>query len=125
SPHFAPQGVYRCAGDDRWVAISAPTEEAWLALARVAGCGWAADARFATLEARLRHRAALDAAIEAWTSGEDRDALAVRLREAGVPAAPVNTPPDWLTDPSLVEAGYFARVSASDVGEYRTDGLPV
>ena len=39
---IAPQGIYRCAGDDRWIAITCATEAQWQALAarpgrRVAG----------------------------------------------------------------------------------------
>src|SRR6202000_1669395 len=28
----APNGVYPCAGDDRWIAISVETDEHWIAL---------------------------------------------------------------------------------------------
>ena len=33
----APHGAYRCAGDDRWIAIACFTEAEWQALAEVAG----------------------------------------------------------------------------------------
>ena len=34
---FAPQGVYRCSGDDNWVAVACTSDEAWAALAGVIG----------------------------------------------------------------------------------------
>ena len=39
-----PQGVYRCAGDDEWVALAVESEDQWLGLSEVAGIavrrGW-------------------------------------------------------------------------------------
>ena len=31
-PRFAPQGVYRCAGDDNWLALSVRNDAEWRAL---------------------------------------------------------------------------------------------
>ena len=65
----APHGAYRCAGKDRWIAIACFTDAEWQALARVAERGdWLDDRRFATLETRLQHQDALDAAVESWTA---------------------------------------------------------
>ncbi len=125
SAYHAPQGVYRCAGDDVWLALSAPSEVTWAALAAVAGRGWDVDPRFSTARERLAHRAALDEAIEAWTCEQERAALVARLLGAGVAAAPVNSAPEWLADPHLLAEGYFATLHAPDVGDYRTDGLPL
>ena len=35
----APQGCYRCAGEDRWIAISVTGDEEWRALCEEAGLG--------------------------------------------------------------------------------------
>src|SRR5690606_16918048 len=87
---FAPHGIYPAAGDDRWVAIAAESDEQWRALVEAAGRPeWAADARFTDNAARKANEDALDAAIAAWTASEDRDALADRLARAGVIAAPI------------------------------------
>ena len=44
---IAPQGIYRCAGDDRWIAITCASEDQWRALAHLAGHDeWLADPRF-------------------------------------------------------------------------------
>ena len=32
SPEAAPQGVYRCSGPDRWVAVAVVTDQQWRAL---------------------------------------------------------------------------------------------
>src|SRR5262249_58390309 len=50
----APHGVYSCAGDDRWIAISVFDDHAWRGLGRAAGDPpWAEHARFATRSGRL------------------------------------------------------------------------
>ena len=64
----APHGAYRCAGEDRWIAIACFTDEEWRALARVAGHPeWTRDPRFDSLAARLAHQDDLDAVVGAWT----------------------------------------------------------
>src|SRR5690606_9921859 len=66
----APQGVYRCEGPDRWVAISVQSDEQWHALAdTVGGAPLASDARFATAERRREHHEEIDALITAWSDG--------------------------------------------------------
>ncbi|HET6614624.1 MAG TPA: CoA transferase, partial [Dehalococcoidia bacterium] len=68
----APQGCYRCAGDDRWVVISCADDAEFERLAKAAEHPeWLADDRFATVLARHEHHEALDDAITAWTSQHD------------------------------------------------------
>ena len=121
----APYGVYRCLGLDDWISIGCTTDAQWAALARLAGRGWDADGRYATVEGRLARRAALDGMIEAWTSAEEKRTLARRLQMAGVAAAPVQSAPEWLADPHLEARGYFTSLEAPDTGRYRSDGLPM
>ena len=49
----------------------------------------ATDPRFAALEARLRHRAELDAELSRWTCHRDRYQVAEQLQKRGIPAGPV------------------------------------
>ena len=85
----APQGCYRCAGDDQWCAISVQSDDQWRAL--VAEMGDEAPGlrqpRFATLAGRLEHHDEIDAAIESWTGTRDRAEVERRLGQCGVPAA--------------------------------------
>jgi crotonobetainyl-CoA:carnitine CoA-transferase CaiB-like acyl-CoA transferase len=97
----SPTGVYPCAGKDRWVALAAPTEEAWQALCAASGQSWAEDPRFATVAARVENRQALDVAIGAWTAGLEPGAVEDLLQRAGVPAHRVSTCDDVFADPQL------------------------
>ncbi|TAJ20787.1 MAG: CoA transferase, partial [Dehalococcoidia bacterium] len=121
----APYGVYRCLGEDEWIAIGCTTDAQWAALARLAGRGWDADGRYATAEGRVARRAALDELIEGWTTAEDKRTLARRLQAVGVAAAPVHSAPEWLSDPHLEARGYFSTLETPDVGRYTSDGLPL
>jgi crotonobetainyl-CoA:carnitine CoA-transferase CaiB-like acyl-CoA transferase len=121
----APSGVYRCAGQDDWIAITARTEDQWRSLAALAAAGWLDDDRFAGLPARIAHRPALDAAVEAFTRSADKAELMAALQAAGVPAGAVRPAPEWLADPHLQARGYYSHLADADRPPRVSDGLPV
>ena len=107
----APHGAYRCAGDDRWVAITVFTDEEWRAFVEALGNPqWAADPRFADSGARERNADALDAFVESWTREHTAEEVMSRLQAAGVAAGVVQTGTDLSRDPQLKERGFFRRV---------------
>lgn len=99
-PGFAPHGVYRASGDDRWLSIVVRDDEEWEALVTLAGdeAPALAEPRFATLAARLAAQDDLDEAIEAWVSQHDAFALTQQLQAVRVAAFPVMGPPDLVAD---------------------------
>src|SRR5206468_2257218 len=106
----APQGVYRCAGRENWVAISVGNDRQWAALCAAMGePNLARDPRFTSVAARRRHHDALDAIIEAWTSPRDRWEVANDLQARGVAAGPVFSNKDLLLDPHLRARGFYRR----------------
>jgi crotonobetainyl-CoA:carnitine CoA-transferase CaiB-like acyl-CoA transferase len=123
----APHGAYRCAGDDRWIAIAVFDDAAWHALARVAGRpGWVNDPRFATLEARLRHQDALDAEISAWTQGQEAHACMLALQAAGVAAGVCQNAEDRCDrDPQLPALDWFTEVTGTKIGRWPVTELPM
>jgi benzylsuccinate CoA-transferase BbsF subunit len=122
---YAPHGIYRCLGEDDWIALAARTEDEWAGLSALASCGWQEDARFATLEGRRKHTSELDAAIGAWTATQEKRALMEALQSRGVPAGAVLSPPEWLADPHLEARGYFADLVHAETGPGRWDGSPL
>ena len=53
----APHGAYRTLGADRWIAISAFTEQQWQSVITALGApAWSTDPRFATLQLRIEHQ---------------------------------------------------------------------
>jgi benzylsuccinate CoA-transferase BbsF subunit len=118
SVEMAPHNIFRCAGDDAWVAIAATTDEEWRALARIIGsAGLADDARFATAAARVGQRDELERLVSAWTIARGADEAAGTLRQAGVPAAVVANSRYLIeTDPQLAARGYWQRVEHPELG---------
>ena len=83
---WAPQGTYPCAGEDRWLSLSARSEEEWAALCRVLGrTEWADDSRFADAESRASNHDALDGLIADATRNRLAEELQTRSAGGGRP----------------------------------------
>jgi crotonobetainyl-CoA:carnitine CoA-transferase CaiB-like acyl-CoA transferase len=122
----APHGVYPCAGDDRWCAITIFTEDEWQAFRRVLGNpAWTTESRFASPQHRLAHHDALDRHVEAWTMQRAPEEVMTLLQQAGVPAGVVANGEDLDRDPQLRSRGYWARVKTPEGDEVVLDGTPV
>ena len=125
SPYFAPHNSYRCAGEDRWVAIAVTNDEEWRQLAQlVGGSELSADPRFATLAGRLENEDQLDDLISGWTVDKKAYDLCHLLQREGVPASPVMGGPDLLADPHYAARGTFVRINHEQVGEKTYPGIP-
>ncbi|MDP6605943.1 MAG: CoA transferase, partial [Dehalococcoidia bacterium] len=122
---FAPHGVYRCRGDDEWIALATRDDGEWAALVALAGRGWGEDARFSSVEARRSEREALDAEIERWTESRDKFELTRALQAVAVPAGPVLSAPEWLADEHLAARDYFVELDHPDTGRNQWDGSPI
>ncbi len=115
----APHGCYSCRGEDRWCVISVSDDNEWRALCRVIGrAELPSDPRFAALQARLAHRAELDAIVQEWTHTRSAEEVMNRLQSAGVPAGAVQTGADLLKDPQLRHRNYFAGFADSLIGPF-------
>ena len=107
----APYGVFPCAGDDRWISIAVLTGDEWDGLGRAMGAPpWASAAEFSTPSGRIENIDALHERVAAWTAAQDDRALAERLQEHGVSAAPVLNVADLLHDPHYRSRGTFIEV---------------
>jgi crotonobetainyl-CoA:carnitine CoA-transferase CaiB-like acyl-CoA transferase len=115
----APQGVYRCQGDDAWIAISCGSDAEFAGL-----CGamdradLLADERFAGSLARYANQDALDGEIEAWTNAQHNYTAFHRLQEHGVPASPVLSPADVFADPHLQARGIWQQMTHPAAGTH-------
>jgi benzylsuccinate CoA-transferase BbsF subunit len=124
-PQLAPHGVFRCAGEQRWVAIVARTDAEWARLARVMGrADLAEDQRFATLAARKTHEDDLEACITEWTSGRSPAEITAALQAAGIPAFSSYDGKDLAEDPHLHATDFFVRLPHPEVGAMQHVGIP-
>ncbi|GIW06683.1 MAG: CoA transferase [Dehalococcoidia bacterium] len=119
-PDAAPHGVYRCRGNDRWVAIACETNDDWRRLAEAIGRpDLAADPALGDLEGRRCAAARIDAAIEAWSRLRTPAEAADALQAVGVPAGAVQTAADLFRDPHLAARGKFVRIDHPELGWVR------
>jgi crotonobetainyl-CoA:carnitine CoA-transferase CaiB-like acyl-CoA transferase len=72
------------------------------------------EERFATLDDRREHRGALDEGVGAACAQFDAEELIGRLRDAGVPVAPVNDTQDVVEDEHLRETDALGTVRATE-----------
>jgi benzylsuccinate CoA-transferase BbsF subunit len=123
--YMAPHGIYRCAGEDRWVSIAVGTDAEWRAFCEAIGPAVLADdPRFRTLTDRKANEDELDAIVEAWTSGLDRFEVRDRLQAVGVAAFPTMSNKDLAEDPHLNERRFFVEKEHPDVGVRKHAGIP-
>ncbi|MEE2059140.1 CaiB/BaiF CoA transferase family protein [Rhodococcus artemisiae] len=129
SPYMpaAPHGAYRTAGDDRWIAIAASTEDHWRALLEVLDTpGWAADEKLLTLELRIQHQDYLDSLIDAATRAYEPFELMDELQRAGVPAGVCQTAEDrYERDPQLRHLNWMVELTQSAIGTWPVKDIPV
>ncbi|MEX2032442.1 MAG: CoA transferase, partial [Dehalococcoidia bacterium] len=118
-----PHGVYRAAGTERFIAISAETAPEWRALLGVAPLDRFATPEFDALDVRQSRGAEIEAALAAWVRGQDAFALEGQLVAAGVPAAAVLRMSDLHRDAQLEHRGFFVPLEHSVMGRVPYDGL--
>ncbi|MGE3076395.1 MAG: CaiB/BaiF CoA transferase family protein [Dehalococcoidia bacterium] len=125
-PAIAPHNTYRCAGEDRWIAIAVRNDAEWQAMVQAMGePAWAADDRFATNASRLENQDALDAGISDWTAGRDEYGLMHTLQAAGVPAGVCQLPGDRVEkDEQFKAREWWSAMPHEEMGaESEFDGI--
>jgi crotonobetainyl-CoA:carnitine CoA-transferase CaiB-like acyl-CoA transferase len=120
----APQGVYPCNGEDRWIAISIGSDEEWASLNKAMGMPELAnDRRFDTRESRQENHDELDAIISGWSRNRDSIETMGMLQIAGVRAGAVMNEADAFADPHLADRGYWEELSHPEAGTHLHPGV--
>lgn len=114
--HHAPQGVYPCRGEDRWLALTVTDDRMWQSLCEIVGLdpswrGWGREER------RARHDA-IDDALEGWSCSRTAGEAMAQLQAAGVAAGAVNDAAGVMTDPHLAETGAFVALAHPEAGTH-------
>lgn len=96
---LAPSEAFRCA-DEKYIAISASTEQFWQPLCKAIGAPeLAADPRFTTGELRIKNVEALAQQLSTVFSRFNASDAITRLEQARVPVGAVNNVADALSQP--------------------------
>jgi crotonobetainyl-CoA:carnitine CoA-transferase CaiB-like acyl-CoA transferase len=124
-PVAAPQGVYPCTGDDRWVAIAVASDDQWHALCSVLGHpGWTTDPSLADDGGRRDAHDLIDRELTAWTTTVDAETVAELLSGHGIPAEVVTPPRDIVTNPQLQARSLFETEQHVVTGDHQLPMLP-
>jgi crotonobetainyl-CoA:carnitine CoA-transferase CaiB-like acyl-CoA transferase len=116
-PDFEPHDVFRCAGEDAWVAIAVESEDQWRSLCAVIGRpDLHADHALGSPGGRKAGRARFAEAITAWTKQRPHYAAQSALQAAGVPAGAVLNALELLSDPHVIARNGFEFVDTPGVG---------
>ncbi|MBP1987362.1 CaiB/BaiF CoA transferase family protein [Halolamina salifodinae] len=112
-PNWAPYNAYQSA-DGEWVFVGPSSQAQWEALCEALEADLHEDERFATLDDRREHREALDEGVGAACEQFEAEELIARLRDAGVPVAPVNDTQDVVDDPHLRQTDALGTIRATE-----------
>jgi crotonobetainyl-CoA:carnitine CoA-transferase CaiB-like acyl-CoA transferase len=125
-PVGAPQGLYRCDGSDRWLALAIATNAQWTSLiTRMGNPEWARDPVLTDATGRRAHHDRIDREIGAWCAHRDAEATAEELLADGVPAAPVSSAARLAANPHLRARGFFEALTHPIIGTHEYPTVPV
>jgi crotonobetainyl-CoA:carnitine CoA-transferase CaiB-like acyl-CoA transferase len=117
---LAVQNLYRCDGDDDWIAITVGTDAQWRALVDVMGNpAWADDRRFDTVDGRHTHADEIDRQLQGWFAGRKLDDAVNALAAVGVPVAPVVSPSLVTENDQLNDRGFLETLEHPRTGVAR------
>jgi crotonobetainyl-CoA:carnitine CoA-transferase CaiB-like acyl-CoA transferase len=117
---WAVQNLYRCAGDDDWVAVTVRTDDQWQALAEVMGRpSWTDDDRFGTITGRQAHADEIDRQLQDWFGGQDLCRAVDDLAAVGIPIAPVVSPSLITENDQLNDRGFLETLEHPRTGPGR------
>jgi crotonobetainyl-CoA:carnitine CoA-transferase CaiB-like acyl-CoA transferase len=116
----APHGIYRCKGDDRWIAIAVESDAEWQNFVNVIGSlEWSQDKKYAKAADRVKYSDELDKLVEAWTSKYPPEAVEAMLQQAGVGAGVVADAKDINEDPQMNYYNFYHELDHPYVGKLR------
>jgi crotonobetainyl-CoA:carnitine CoA-transferase CaiB-like acyl-CoA transferase len=112
----AIQNIYRCAGEDDWIAVTVRDDAQWRALVdlmdRPAWC----DEGLSTVAGRRERGDDVDRRLQDWFAGQPLESMVERLAAAGVPAAPVVSPSLVTENPQLLDRGFLQPLNHPSTG---------
>ena len=125
-PIIAPQGCYRCAGEDKWVVISVYSDEQWQAFCQAIGDPpWTKQEKFSDILSRWQNHDDLDRLIGKWTMEHSHYEVMEMMQKADVPAGAVLNPQERRENLHLHERGFFLQGTHPEVGTHFYQGPPM
>ncbi len=125
-PVASPQGVYRCSGNDAWVAIATASDAQWRALCEaLAAEELGGDKTLQTATGRRAAADRVDAVINAWTATRSTEQVVATLRRYGIAVEAVTAAAELVHDEQLCHRGFFESVDHPVVGSLQMPSQPL
>lgn len=122
---IAPHNVYRCLGDDAWVALSVATDGQWEELRAVLGDpAWTSRPELSGAAGRLAMEDVIDDKLARWCACRPAEEVVELLWARGVAVARVVHPRRVIDNPQLWARGFFEPVDHPVVGPIALPGFP-
>jgi len=123
SERGAPWGAYPCAGEQQWCVITTRDDADWKKLRAALGePEWAMKPELETAEGRFAEQDEIDEQLSRWTSERTKLDVTSSLQMFGVPAAPMLTGTDQISDPHFQARGYPRWIEQQDLGWISMEG---
>lgn len=124
-PYAAPQGVYRCKGEECWLALAVANDEQWCALRKAIGNpDWASPTGLDTASGRRKAHDEIDEHLGKWAADISLDDAVELLLSNGVPAGRVVDGLDLLSNEQLRFRGYYEVVDSPLLGHLDISSHP-
>jgi crotonobetainyl-CoA:carnitine CoA-transferase CaiB-like acyl-CoA transferase len=120
---YAPQGCYRCKGDDKWVTITVRSEKEWQNFCHILEHPeWISDPRFVTAEERMQNHDVLDSMIGEWTINHTHYYVMNIMQGSGIPSGAVLSTEEIVSNGHLKDRDYFIHEEGDSGGLFM--GMP-
>lgn len=118
-----PAGIFRSA-DGHWLVLTTSTDRTFNRLADVMErSDMKSDPRYCTNQARVEHRAEVNAVVEAWFGSRCAEELLRVCTDAGVPVSPVYSVADIFADEHYAARGNIVEVEHATLGPIKVPGV--
>ena len=122
---YYPHGIYRCEGQDSWIAITIESVDEWNALCTtIEAYDFLQNNALNNVDERINKRHVIDNKIEKWTRTRSNTNAMIALQSSGVKAGKVAKASDLIDDPHLIERKYLDKIAHPDAGLSTNPGLP-
>lgn len=124
-PNIVPYQVFRAR--DKYMMVAVGTQRLWGRFCEVLGITGTLmnDPRFATNPDRLAHRQELVELLQNILSQKEADYWLEALREAQIPSGPINSVPETLAHPQILERGFIVELEHPLAGLVKSLGNPI
>ena len=122
---YAPQGVYKCKGDDDWITISIASDNEWSILCNIMNKTNLIDKNeYKSTFDRYKHQKEIDEIINTWTCSKSKYELMKLLQEVKISAGVVSKGKEVIDDPQLNSLQFWDNVTHPEAGKYKQVTTP-